>query len=77
MPTIVLKITRAPTDNSEPPISQPTGPLLRGTGDTDYLCGNCGFVIAAGMGPQQRVPLDSTTCAACGAENDFPPELRS
>jgi len=40
------------------------------------LCGNCGAVIALGMGPTQRVPFDSTTCSACGAENQFPPSLR-
>jgi hypothetical protein len=58
------------------PRQQSAGPLLRGTGDTDYLCGNCGFVIASGMGPKQFVPVDSATCSACGAENEFPPELR-
>jgi hypothetical protein len=76
MPTVVLKITHAPTDASDRGSPQSAGPLLRGTGDTDYLCGNCGFVIASGMGPKQFVPVDSATCSACGAENEFPPELR-
>ena len=77
MPTIVLKTTHAAPETSDRQASQSAGPLLRGTGDTDYVCGNCGFVIAWGMGPNERVPLDSTTCSACGAENEFPPELRS
>jgi ribosomal protein S27AE len=77
MPTIVLKLTHAPTDTSDHQPSQSAGPLLRGTGDTDYVCGNCGFVIASGMRPNQRVPVDNTTCSACGAGNEFPPELRS
>src|SRR6516165_6524210 len=51
--------------------------VLRGTGDTDYLCGNCGFVIASGTGSRKRVAVDIATCSACGAENEFPPELRS
>jgi hypothetical protein len=76
MPTIVLKITHAPTDANDREASQSAGPLLRGTGDTDYLCGYCDFVIASEMGPKQRVPMDSATCPACGAENEFPPELR-
>jgi len=77
MPTIVLKITHAPADGRVRQPAQSAGPLLRGTGDTDHLCGNCGFVIASGMGPKQRVSVDYATCAACGAENEFPAELRS
>jgi hypothetical protein len=50
---------------------------MRGTGDTDYLCGNCGFVIASRIGPGQRVAMDTAICSAYGAENEFPPELRS
>jgi hypothetical protein len=56
MPTIVLKITYAPTGDSNGQVSQSAEPLLRGIGDTDYLCGNFGFVIASGMGPKQHVP---------------------
>ena len=52
-------------------------PLFRGTGDTDYRCGNCGYVIAANMGPDQRVIVDSAVCSACGAENEFPSHLRA
>jgi hypothetical protein len=77
MPTIVLKLPRAPSDTSVEQTAQSAGPLLRGTGDTDYLCGNCSFVIASGIGPGQRVAVDKATCPACGAENAFPPELRS
>ena len=77
MPTIVLKLTRAPWDISVEQTAQSAGPLLRGTGDTDYLCGNCGFVIASGIAPGQRVAVDIATCSACGAENELPPELRS
>jgi DNA-directed RNA polymerase subunit RPC12/RpoP len=76
MPTIVLKTTHTPADSTDRQPSQSAGPLLRGNGDTDYLCGNCGFVIAAGIGSNQRVALDSATCSSCGAENELPPELR-
>jgi hypothetical protein len=76
MPAIVLKLTRVSSDTGVPQAPETAGPLLRGTGDTDYLCGNCGFVIASGMGPGQRVAIETATCSACGAENEFPPELR-
>lgn len=77
MPAIVLKATLPPVENSarEPP--RTAGPLFRGNGDVDYLCGNCSFVIASAMGPTQRVPFDSTICPACGAANEFPAGLRA
>jgi len=56
MPTIVLKTTHAATETSDRQASRLPGPLVRGTGDSDYVCGNCGFVIARGMGPNERVP---------------------
>lgn len=77
MPSIVLKTTHAPSENDAREIPRGAGPLFRGNGDIDYLCGNCGFVIAANMGPAQHFMLAHATCAACGATNEFPPELRS
>jgi hypothetical protein len=77
MPTIELKVTSAPVaDTSGCQAPQGAAPLFRGTGNTDYLCGNCGFVIASEMSPAQRVPFDSTTCPACGETNELPIGLR-
>jgi hypothetical protein len=74
MSSIALKVVRvASMAEHRPP--ERVGPLFRGTGGTDYLCGNCGVVIALGMGPSQRVNVDVATCSACGAENEFPPNL--
>ena len=77
MPAISLKVTRQPSAGTDHGAPETGKPLFRGTGDTDYLCGNCGSVIAANMGPTQRVIIDSATCASCGAENEFPPHLRT
>ena len=76
MPSIALKVTRAGAAPGDIVVSQSDKPLFRGTGDTDYVCGQCGFVIAASMGPTQRVIVDTTSCGACGAENEFPLALR-
>ena len=76
MPTMSLKIRRPPTSTADLGTPELGKPLFRGTGDTDYLCGNCGSVIAASMGPNQRVNVDAATCATCGAENEFPLHLR-
>jgi hypothetical protein len=77
MSNIVLKITHAASENGDREMPRGAGPLFRGNGDIDYLCGNCGFAIAEHMGPKQHFMLAHACCAACGATNEFPPELRS
>jgi hypothetical protein len=77
MPAIPLKVTRPPASDAADPVPGAAKPLFRGTGDTDYVCGNCGAVMAQGMGPTQRVPFGSAVCSACGAENEFPSSLGS
>jgi hypothetical protein len=78
MATVTLKVkSGTPPGADAPPPSASAGPLFRGTGDTDYLCGQCGFAIVSGFAAGQHVSVDVTVCPACGAENEFPPELRS
>ena len=67
MPIFSLKVTRPPSSAAEHRSPELVKPLFRGSGDTDYQCGNCGSVIAASMGPAQRVIVDAVTCSACGA----------
>jgi DNA-directed RNA polymerase subunit RPC12/RpoP len=77
MPATSLRVTHAPAGTVDDVAHERGKPLFRGTGDTDYVCGNCGSVIATNMGPGQRVIVDTATCAKCGAENEFPPQLRA
>ena len=76
MPTFSLKVTAPPLDAGNDHRSPDARPLFSGTGDTDYLCGHCGAVMAARMGPGQRVIVDTATCSTCGAVNEFPVDLR-
>jgi len=92
MPVISLKVTHPPLSAADHRSPELVKPLFRGSGDTDYQCGNCGSVIAASMGPTQRVIVDAVSCSACGAtqrvivdavscsacgaENEFPARLR-
>jgi len=77
MPTIVFKLTRAPSDTAvEANVSICWTAAVRNWAHRLSLR-NCGFVIASGIEPRQRVAVDKATCSACGAENEFPPELRS
>ncbi|HEY8873281.1 MAG TPA: hypothetical protein VIM52_09650 [Stellaceae bacterium] len=77
MSSIALKVTRAPSTSGVHHASEGVKPLFRGNGGTDYVCGNCAAVIASAMGPTQHVIVDQTICSACGAENEFPLELRA
>ena len=77
MPSVPLKVTRPAPDSAEHRRPEAAKPLFRGNGDTDYVCGGCGAVMAAAMAPSQHVIVDVATCSACGAENEFPPELRA
>jgi hypothetical protein len=83
MPVVTLKVIRAPTITEVQQAPQTVKPLFRGNGGTDgndgtdYVCGNCSAVIALAMGPDQHVIVDQAICSACGAENEFPVELRA
>jgi hypothetical protein len=69
-----LKLKRAASDSSVPQTLDTAGPLLLGSGDTNYLCGNCGFVIASGMAPGQRVAI-ATATAQPAARNRIPTRI--
>jgi hypothetical protein len=75
MPSATLKVIPAAGADTER--TGTGGPLFRGTGDMDYLCGSCGAVLVEGFGPAQHVSVDNAVCSTCGATNAFPPELRS
>jgi hypothetical protein len=67
MPQIKLKVIRDAT--SPPPwiAASGAGPLFTGSGDTDYVCGVCEFVIAASISSGQRIASIETECPCCGA----------
>lgn len=77
MRSVTLKVTRLGPESDGQELQARGGPLFQGSGDIDYLCGNCGFVIVAGFSAQQHVTVDSTSCPTCGATNEFPRELRA
>jgi len=70
MPQIKLKVVRGAT--LPPPWTAPAGarPLITGSGDTDYVCGVCEFIIAASIGSAQRIASIETERPSCGAVNE-------
>ncbi len=77
MSSITLKVTNPPSTTAIHQAPEFIRPLFRGNGGTDYVCGHCAAVMASGMGPTQHVIVDTAICSACGAENEFPRELRA
>lgn len=77
MPSIVLNLVDNPAETTERELGGRSGPLFRGNGDIDYVCGNCGFAIVSGFSANQHVIADTAACPACGATNEFPAELRA
>jgi hypothetical protein len=69
MPQVKLKVVRNAT--LPPPWTAPpgAGPLFT-SGDTDYVCGVCEFIIAASIGSAQRIASIETECPCCGAVNE-------
>jgi hypothetical protein len=78
MKQILLRITPQPsTEDRRTIIKGPAKePYFRGGGDTNYLCGNCGFVLAAGMYHDQ-VKAVVFCCPGCGHYNDTDTETVS
>lgn len=48
------------------------GPLLVGSGHTNFLCGNCRTVLAGNVSPEEIEGTPLLQCYACGAYNEIP-----
>ena len=59
MPSVPLRVTRPPPSGEEHRGPEAIRPLFRGNGDTDYVCGNCGAVLAAIVGAKLMMILVS------------------
>jgi hypothetical protein len=47
----------------------PDRPAFRGNGPDDYVCVNCGNVLAQGMHPEQMTKKVRVRCAVCATVN--------
>jgi hypothetical protein len=70
MPQAKLKVGRDAILPSPWTALAGAGPLFTRSGDTDYVCGVCEFVIGASIGATQRIASIETECPCCGAVNE-------
>jgi hypothetical protein len=84
MATVTMKQVRpgeVPQDGGTAVQEDPARPVFRGNGPNDYVCVECGNVLAVSMHPDQMTFRVRVRCGVCRtvnvAENDDrPPEQR-
>ena len=68
---IKLNIVAKPPEGSRTVIECKVSPAFRGEGDTDYICGDCGTLIAEKM-RRGQIKNIVVRCPKCGQYNEFP-----
>jgi DNA-directed RNA polymerase subunit RPC12/RpoP len=58
-----------PVDGGTAVQEQPDRPVFRGNGEYDYVCVQCGSLLAAGMDPQLMTRRVRVRCARCRTIN--------
>jgi ribosomal protein S27AE len=72
MPIRTMRAVQAgevPVDGGTAVQEQPDRPVFRGNGDYDYVCVQCGSVLAAGMDPQYMTRRVRVRCGRCRTIN--------
>jgi DNA-directed RNA polymerase subunit RPC12/RpoP len=58
-----------PVDGGTAVQEAPDRPVFRGNGEHDYVCGQCGSLLAQGMDPQLMTRRVRVRCARCRTIN--------
>ncbi|MGI8711822.1 MAG: hypothetical protein ACR2NR_01270 [Solirubrobacteraceae bacterium] len=58
-----------PVDGGTAVQEQPDRPVFRANGDDDYVCAQCGSLLAAGMDPRLMTRRVRIRCARCRTIN--------
>jgi phage FluMu protein Com len=70
--TVTMRRVRAgevPKDGGTAVQDDPERPVFRGNGPCDYVCVDCGTVLAAGMDPEYMTFKVRVRCARCRTIN--------
>jgi phage FluMu protein Com len=73
MARIVMRQVRAgevPKDGGTAAQDDPNRPVFRGNGPNDYVCVECGNLLASGMDPHYKTNKVRVKCAVCKTVND-------
>ena len=73
MMKIKLEVISKPSEGTRTIMEPKVGPAFKGDGDTDYICGKCGTVLAEKMRKGQvQIKNIVVRCPKCGQYNEFP-----
>lgn len=67
---IKLDIIRRPPAGTRTVIESEVSPAFKGEGDCDYICGNCGGILAEKM-RREQIKNIVVHCPKCGQYNEF------
>ena len=68
---IKLSIIPKPREGSRTVIESNVSPVFKGEGNVDYICGNCGAILAEKV-RQGQIRNIVVHCPKCGQYNEFP-----
>jgi len=68
---IKLNVIPKPSEGTRTVIESKVSPAFKGEGDSDYICGNCGAVLAEKIrrGQIKNIVIH---CPKCGQYSEFP-----
>ena len=73
MMKIKLKIIPKPSEGTRTVVKPKAGPAFKGDGKTDYICGQCGAVLAEKMRRGEvQIKNIVVCCPKCEEYNEFP-----
>ncbi len=64
-----IRAGEVPPDGATALQDDPARPVFRGNGPYDYVCVECGNVLAAAMGPESMTKRVRVKCARCRTVN--------
>ncbi len=67
---IKLKIIPKPSEGTRTVIESKVSPAFKGEGGSDYICGNCGTVLAEKI-RRGQIKNIVVYCPKCGQYNEF------
>lgn len=67
---IKLTIISSPREGSRTVIKSKVSPVFKGEGDMNYICGNCGAILAEKV-RQGQIRNIVVHCPKCGRYNEF------
>jgi len=68
---IKLAIISKPPEGTRTVIESNASPAFKGEGDSDYICGNCGAILAEKI-RRGQIKNIVVRCPKCGQYNEFP-----